>query len=265
MFALKKLLSAGLQPYSVLFAVILAGLILLRFSKRQRLAKVLLVVGFALLTLSSSRPVAHMIAGPLEAAYPPFLAGTTQAGESLPDGSPAPRWVVVLGGGHSDSSSLAPLQALSTPALVRLAEGIRLQRLLPGSKLVLSGGNPHGKSEASIMAAAAVSLGSPPDCMVLEPDSLDTIDEVRALRPILGQDRFALVTSATHLPRAMVMFKKAGMNPIPAPTEFLISDDPWTIDRILGWIPHPGPGVMIERSWHEYLGIAWAKLHGQAH
>jgi uncharacterized SAM-binding protein YcdF (DUF218 family) len=264
MFALKKLLSAGLQPYSVLFAVMLAGLILLRFSKRQRLAKVLLAVGFVLLTLLSVSPVARSIARPLETAYPPFLAGATQASESLPDGSPAPRWVVVLGGGHSESSSLAPLQALSAPALGRLAEGIRLQRLFPESKLVLSGGNPIGKSEAVILAAAAASLGAPPDRMVLESESLDTIDEVRALRSTLGQDRFALVTSATHLPRAMVMFKKAGMNPIPAPTDFLVSDDPWTVDRILGFIPHAGPGVMIERSWHEYLGIAWAKLHGQA-
>jgi uncharacterized SAM-binding protein YcdF (DUF218 family) len=100
--------------------------------------------------------------------------------------------------------------------------------------------------------------------MVLESQSWDTIDEVRALRALVGEERFALVTSATHLPRAMAMFKKAGMNPLPAPTDYLAADQPVGMGHVLGLIPHAAAGLMIERALHEYLGLFWAKLRGQA-
>ena len=116
-------------------------------------------------------------------------------------------------------------------------------------------------SEAELMAAAGASLGAPPDHMVLEAQSWDTIDEVRALRAMLGEDRFVLVTSATHLPRAVAMFKKAGMNPIAAPTDYLISDEG---SDMFGLFPRAEAGWMIERALHEYLGLFWARLRGQA-
>jgi uncharacterized SAM-binding protein YcdF (DUF218 family) len=265
MFALKKLLSAVLQPCSLLLTVMTLGLVMLFFSKKPRIAKALLSAGLALLVLLSLGPVARALVRPLEMTYPPLLTEATSASDTLPDGSPAPRWVVVLGGGHTEGRSLAPVHQLSESSLVRLAEGIRLQRLLPGSQLVLSGGsNGMTASEAEVLAAAGVSLGAPQDRMVLESQSLDTVDEVRALHALLGGDRFALVTSAMHLPRAMAMFKRAGMHPIPAPTDFLSLDQPSGVGHLLGLMPHAGAAFAIERGLHEYLGLFWAKLRGQA-
>jgi len=265
MFALKKLLSAALQPTSLLLAVMIAGLVLLRFTKKQRMARALLTTGLTLLLLLSIGPVARAFVRPLETTYPPLLAQVTSASETLPDGSPAPRWVVVLGGGHSESRSLAAVQQLSGPTLARLAEGIRLQRLLPDSKLVLSGGGSRpGTTEADLLAAAGVSLGVPQESMVLETQSWDTIDEVRELRAMVGGERFVLVTSAMHLPRAMAMFKQAGMNPIPAPVDYLAADETAGISHVLGLSPHATAGLRIERALHEYLGRFWAKLRGQA-
>jgi uncharacterized SAM-binding protein YcdF (DUF218 family) len=265
MFALKKLLSASLQPWPLLLAILMVGLVLVCFSKKQRMGKAIIAASLAILALLSIEPVAWTLARPLETIYPSLLAEATQASATLPDGSPAPRWVVVLGGGHRDDRALAPSHQLSAPSLLRLAEGIRLQRLLPGSKLVLSGGGDGGGiSEAEIMGAAGASLGVPLDRMVLESQSQDTIDEVRALRAMVGQERFALVTTATHMPRSMAMFKMAGMNPIPAPTDYLAPAQPKGLYYLLGWIPHAGAGQTIERTLHEYLGLFWAKLLGQA-
>jgi uncharacterized SAM-binding protein YcdF (DUF218 family) len=259
MFALKKLLSAFLQPCSLLLAIMTLGLVLLCFTKKQRTAKAMLAAGLAFLAPLLIEPVAGALVRPLETTE------ATSASATLPDGSPAPRWVVVLGGGHGDGRSLAPIHQLSAHSLVRLAEGIRLQRLLPESKLVLSGGsNGAGTTEAEVLAAAGASLGAPAERMVLESQSCDTIDEVRALRAVVGEERFVLVTSATHMPRAMAMFKQAGMNPIPAPTEYLVSDEARGMYAVLGLIPHAGAGLMIERALHEYLGLFWAKLRGQA-
>jgi len=262
MFVLKKLLSAAVQPCSLLLAVMTLGLVLLLFTKRQRTARALLTAGLALLALLSLGPVARALVRPLEIAYPPLLAQATQAVSTMPDGSPAPRWVVVLGGGKSDDDSLAPVQKLAEPSLVRLAESIRLQRLLPESQLVLSGGSSGmTTSEAETLAAAGVSLGAPRDHMVLESQSWDTIDEVRMLRAMLGDDRFVLVTSAMHMPRAMAMFRKAGMIPVAAPTDYLASGED---SDMLSWFPHAHAGLIIERALHEYLGLFWAKLRGQA-
>ena len=265
MFALKKLLSACLQPCPLLLAIMTLGLVFLCFTKKQRTAKAMLAAGLAFLALLLIEPVAGALVRPLEATYPPLLAEATSASATLPDGSPAPRWVVVLGGGHGDGRSLAPIHQLSAPSLVRLAEGIRLQRLLPQSKLVLSGGgNGAGTTEAEVLAAAGTSLGAPAERMVLESQSCDTVDEVRELRAVVGEERFVLVTSATHMPRAMAMFKQAGMNPIPAPTDYLVSDEASGMYAVLALIPHAGAGLMIERALHEYLGLFWARLRGQA-
>jgi uncharacterized SAM-binding protein YcdF (DUF218 family) len=262
MFALKKLLSAALQPCSLLLAVMVLGLVLLLFTKRQRTARALLTAGLALLALLSLGPVARALVRPLEAAYPPLLAEVTQAVSTMPDGSPAPHWVVVLGGGKSEDDDLAPVHKLSEPSLVRLAEGIRLQRLLPESQLILSGGSSGmTTSEAETLAAAGVSLGAPRDHMVLESQSWDTIDEVRALRALLDQDRFVLVTSAMHMCRAMAMFRKAGMNPVAAPTDYLASGED---SDMLSLFPHAQAGLIVERALHEYLGIFWARMRGQA-
>ena len=262
MFALKKLLSAALQPCSLLLAVMVLGLVLLFFTKRQRTAKILLTAGLALLALLSLGPVARALVRPLEAAYSPLLPQATQAVSTMPDGSPTPRWVVVLGGGKSEDDSLAPVHKLAEPSLVRLAEGIRLQRLLPESQLVLSGGSSGmTSSEAETLAAAGVSLGAPRDHMVLESQSWDTFDEVRMLRAMLGDDRFVLVTSAMHMPRAMAMFRKAGMIPVAAPTDYRASGED---SDMLSWFPHAQAGLIVERALHEYLGLFWAKLRGQA-
>jgi Na+/phosphate symporter len=67
MFALKKLLSAALQPYSLLLVGMAVGLVLLCFTKKQRLGRGLLSAGLVLLALLSVGPVARSVVRPLEA------------------------------------------------------------------------------------------------------------------------------------------------------------------------------------------------------
>ena len=259
MFALKKLVSELLQPTSVLLLVIVVGLVLLRSTKKQRAGRILLLLGLGGWFLSSFGPVANALVRPLERAYPPLLPMASRPSATLLDGSPAPRWIVVLGGGNMEVPALAPLQQLSSPAVVRLTEGIRLQRLFPEAKLLLSGGTVHSQ----LLADAALSLGVPRQRIALAPDVLDTADETRALHTVLGREPFVLVTSAAHMPRSVAMCRKAGMNPIAAPTDYLGDYEPWSPRDLLNLIPHAGPGLRVERALHEYLGLVWAKLRGQ--
>ena len=47
----------------------------------------------------------------------------------------------------------------------------------------------------------------------------------------IGQTPFILVTSAGHMPRSMAVFEAQGMQPIPAPTEFITHDNIYTTNR----------------------------------
>ncbi|MCH7750439.1 MAG: YdcF family protein [Acidobacteria bacterium] len=53
------------------------------------------------------------------------------------------------------------------------------------------------------------------------PRSLDSKDQALAIQALVGGDRFVLVTSASHMPRTVAMFRKVGLDPIPTPTEYL--------------------------------------------
>jgi len=108
--------------------------------------------------------------------------------------------------------------------LVRLIEGIRLYNKCPGTKLILSGGKGWNTSfsDAELMRDLAFDLGVAREDMMLETESMSTQDEAELLKPILGNEKFLLVTSASHMPRSMGLFRKMGMNPIAAPTGHLV-------------------------------------------
>ena len=76
------------------------------------------------------------------------------------------------------------------------------------------------------MARIAELLGVKPQDIVLESDSRDTADEAEIIAKMIGRERFILVTSAAHMPRSMALFKKRGLQPIPAPTDFLVREGP---------------------------------------
>lgn len=250
MFLFKKLFAPLLFPMPLTLALLFLGLLLLWWRRRERLARILLTVGVLLLYLLSCRGVADRIILPLERAYPPRPPVTDVA------------HVVVLGGGHVCNADLPTSSQINAATLVRLVEGIRRQRQIPGAQLVLSGGRGMGPlSNAEIMATVARDLGVDPTTMILETESRDTKDEARLLRPILGTAPFLLVTSASHLPRAMRLFEAQGMQPLPVPTRHLARGR-------LGFSwgkfwPEATQLRKSERAIYEYLGLAWARLRGQ--
>lgn len=197
---------------------------------------------------------------PLEYRYPPFDSPTQIKGVTA---APSPiKWVVVLGGGVTSDPRIPAISRLQDHSLERLVEGIHLYRELPGSKLVLSGGKIFDViSVAEVMANAAQSLGVSQKDIVLEADSKDTEDEARLIQPIIGRDRFIIVTSASHMPRSMALFTKSGMNPIPAPADYDVYDTPRLSP---GYFYPTATGLRsTERAMNEYLGLAWEKIRGK--
>ncbi len=165
-----------------------------------------------MLYLFSFGPFSYLMLRPIESRYEPVSAAALHQ---------EVRWIVVLGGGARGGTALTPEDRLEESSLKRVMEGVRLVRLLPATRLILSGGNYRGgPTEASVMSEVALDQGLARERMILETTSRDTRDQALALRDRLGHAPFYLVTSASHMPRAMRMFQRAGAQPLAAPTDF---------------------------------------------
>jgi uncharacterized SAM-binding protein YcdF (DUF218 family) len=153
---------------------------------------------------------------PLENRYPPFPVNPPQLGA-----------VVVLGGGiREDAPDEGGGATLSTEALGRVLYGLRLFRKI-GAPIVVSGGragNIGGKTEADVAATLLAQLGVPEGSVIREGKSLTTWENAREVAEVLAArkiTRVALVTSAYHMPRAMLAFTRAGVVCVAAPTNYL--------------------------------------------
>ncbi len=246
MFILKKLVSRFFFPLSLVI-----GLLLLGVSLKKRRTQVILT-GVAILYLFSFAPFGYLILRPLESRYVPISSSSLNK---------EVRWIVVLGGGSREDKTLTPEDRLGDASLKRLLEGVRLSRLLPQSRLVLSGGNYRGISpDALIMQQVALDQGVPRDRIILEAASWDTTDQAIFLRDRLGRAPFYLVTSAGHMPRAMKMFIRAGTQPIAAPTDFRAV---WAPFQVTDFFPQAGALGNTESAFYEYLGLCWGLVRGQ--
>jgi uncharacterized SAM-binding protein YcdF (DUF218 family) len=259
MFALKTLLSNVLQPLLLALGLLAVGLALLWFTGRQRAGKVLVTVGFGLLALFSLPIIGLALVRPLEVGqlslYPAERLATATAGRN-------PRWIVVLGAGHAPDVGYPAVDRLGVAALGRLAEAVRLHRELPGTKLLLSGGAVGDReTHAEVMVQAAVMLGVPRADIELDPTTVDTEDEAAKLGRRVGKDDFVLVTSATHMRRALALFRGRGLDPIPAPAQHIGLYEPGLRSRDF-W-PQAGALEYSQIALHEYIGRLWSRLRGR--
>ena len=253
MFLFKKIVAPFFFPLSICLEIFLIGLLCLWFTRRQKAGKIIVSIGVILLTAISYGAVSDMFLGPLESKYSPIMDISTF--QDI-------KWVVVLGGGHFSDPKLPITDQLSDASLVRLVEGIRIHKKLNNSKLLLSGGGVFSStSDTDTMAKMAMALGIEPKEITLESKSKDTKDQARFIQNIIGNNRFILVTSASHMVRSVVLFKAKGMKPIPAPTGFQVKN---TLKISPAMFFPSAKGIdKMERVVYEYLGIVWARLRGQ--
>lgn len=259
MFLMKKIIALFLYPVGLCLGILILGLVCLWASRRQRLGKVLVTLGTVLLLLFSTPLISSWLLIPLEQRYPALLHPETV---SLgPQDSASPKWIVVLGGGHVSDPRLPANSQISAAALGRMVEGVRLHRVIPGSKLLLSGGTVFDPvPEAQVMAQIALLLGVKPQDIVLEIDSRDTAQEAELIAKMIGGEKFLLVTSAAHMPRSMALFRRRGLQPVPAPTDFRgPKNAPSGPGRFFPEVESLGH---TQTALHEYLGLVWAWLRG---
>jgi uncharacterized SAM-binding protein YcdF (DUF218 family) len=251
-----KILQEFIFPYNLALLLMAIGLLCL-YRNRVRAAKRTLLAAFLLLALPGTGYVNWLLLKPLESAYPARLAKDY----------PTADVIVVLGG---TTARLAPprLEAEETHG-ARLQMAARLFHAGKAPLVVVSGGpypvlNGEYRSEADDMHDVLVSLGVPERAIRTERDSRNTYENVLFTKRVLGDKvgaKALLVTSAFHMPRAVALFQKQGIEVEPAPCGHFTLGLP---DRFDGFKPELGQLSRSEIAIKEYVGRLVYWLFGRA-
>lgn len=250
-FWLKKTIGFWLMPLSLVVLLLTSGTALLWLNRRPILAKSLVSIGLVTLVLLSWNPITT-----------PMLRSIEQTHEHFQLTSPVD-YIVVLGNKVENDPDTPLSSHLSSSAKARILEGLRIANANPQAKLIVSGyASENSKSSAEVYRQVALSLGFDDQRIIALPKPMDTRQEAQAVKDLLNQTEnhgalVALVTSASHMPRAANHFKQLGINIIPAPTFYLAKytkETDWRFDS---------SGLLkAERSFYEWLGMAWHKITG---
>ena len=249
-FFIKKIIQPFLMPSGFTFILLFVGTILI-LRRKNKIGKYFLILGLIFYYLFSITPVSNFLLKNLENRYHPLQKYDISVNT-----------IVVLTGGRRNSFSDLPItNKLGNGSVFRLLEAIRLYYLLNKPKIIISGGsgNPFlpNLQTAKIMAELTMVLGIPKNKLFWEIKSRDTYESAKEIKKLVGNKAFILVTSAYHMPRAMFIFKKLGMYPIPAPADYLGQDKKYSF---FDFIPHPLELWKSDLAFHEYLGIIWYVL-----
>lgn len=229
------------------------GLLLLGLGlafRRRRWAFALVLMGAVLLCVQSLPPVATWLSASLEKRAGPVIVDA--------DGAQA---IVILGSGLNRGAAEYGGDTVNERSLVRLRYGATLARRF-GLPILASGGMPPRAERAESDAIAEV-LEKEFSVPVRwrETMSMDTADNAEMSAAILraaGISRVILVTQAFHMPRARRLFVQAGLEVVPAPTDFRGRQGQST--GPLEWLPDAAALHRSYHSLHEWLGIAWIEL-----
>jgi len=129
------------------------------------------------------------------------------------------------GGGYNEKGHF-------NTAADRFIQGIKLLSNHSVSHLLITGGNgslnPAGFHEVPWVKTQLEELKYPDSALLIEGNSKNTIENARFSNILLKQSHlpgpYLLVTSAFHMRRALMIFKKEGMNVIPYSCNFIRSD-----------------------------------------
>jgi uncharacterized SAM-binding protein YcdF (DUF218 family) len=239
-----------LNPLTIFWLALLTGLFLY-YRGVKGIGQGTLIGALTWLFLISVSPLPVYLVQQRESRFP-VLWELPEQSDSL--------HILLLGGGHTLSPDLPPNDQLSSQALARLSEGVRLKQQLPEAKLIGSGNSQSKRTpQAAVLMNTAVALGiSPLDTLQnIRPYNTETEAFTYAKR--FGTDTpLILVTSAVHMPRALYWFERAGVQAIPAPTDHWVKPDPQKSPY--NWKPSAIKIQMTGALLHEWAGMVYAKL-----
>ena len=253
LFGAYKLAKYAIYPFTWLFLLIGMQLILMiwpAFPGRQRWIRDFGLVAFFLVFVLGNPMVAGTLNGFLESRYPSFDSSTTRQFDA----------VAVLGGGVGGRGSLRPSDQLSPLSLQRTVCGADLFTQGVAPRIIFSGGDAsvfgQGPVEAMEMKRLALRLGVPEEAILLEGQSRNTYEQAVGTRQLLGEASVVVVTSASHIPRAVGLFRKQGLDATAYPCGYRSKDLPFDLSGVnpFDLLPTVGALRTSTAAIHEIVG-----------
>jgi len=236
-----------LPPLNLLL-IFLAGLLILR--KHPQLARILLILSFAILWLFSTPFFAESMLHTLEYSSPGLNRDVAHNKIEA---------IVVLGGGSYLQAPEYGGDTVSSATLERLRYAATLYRQ-HNKPVLLTGGSPLGNntSEAELMKQVMQNEFNIPVRWV-EAGSNNTFESAHYSYKILkgsGVKRIALITHAWHMPRSQLTFEAVGFEVVPAPTAYTTRYE----TTLMTFMPNAEALHESAIFWHEIIGMVWYRL-----
>ena len=248
-FALSKLFWAVLAPGSLLVFLLLLGCVW--GANRGRALAFFVCACFLSLAVL---PVGEWALTPLENRF----------AQALPDSVAG---IIVLGGDEQTDITQARGVPTALDSLRRYLVFGALARRYPEARLMFSGGSPYIRpgapgQDSEIARALLSAIGMSADNIVFETESRNTYENAvfsAALAHPDPAEKWVVVTSAWHMPRAIGCFRKAGWNVVAAPAGYFTTGTypvffPFRFDEQLH---------LLTMAAHEYVGLVSYWLMGR--
>lgn len=258
---LSKLLPLWVYPIGLVTLLLILTLFL---RKRERLRTALIGLCLGLIMISGNRFVAFSLARSLEWQYFP------------PDEVPQAEVLVVLGGGTHGADYPRPSVEING-AGDRVLYAMRLYQQGKAEKILVSGGyidwiNDNPVSPAEDMTELMTTFGIPGEDIIQQGESMNTYEDALYCAEILremGIERILLVTSALHMPRSVALFEEQGLEVVPLPADYTVTERAWNgIIRpspqqfLINLAPTANHIAMTSTAIKEYLGFLMYRLQG---
>jgi uncharacterized SAM-binding protein YcdF (DUF218 family) len=210
-----------------------------RFGRRLGLVTASLVILFGLV------PTGAWLMRPLETRFPPPTISGGVTG------------VIVLAGSERVTISELYSEPHLTSMGNRLTTFLRLATRYPQARLVHTG----SARESRVARSLILGLGIAPDRIRFEDQSRNTCDSARETRALVepqSGERWLLVTSALHMPRAVACFRAVSWDVVPYPTDFRRGPSPLHFELVANLED-------LDLAAHEWLGLLYYRLRGYTH
>lgn len=249
MFLFKKLVAPFMLPPGLFILVLLLSGVFLIFRHHRKIGIFNFVVGLFFWILCSA-PFSNFLMEGLESEFqiPNNVKGDV---------------IVLLGGGNIDKVPDFSGYGIPTDRMIgRIVTAVRLQKYL-SIPIIVSSGKVHKNSSAGALIAKRflIDLGVEEGQIIIEDKSRDTYENAKYTREIClrnGYKNPILVTSASHLKRSLLSFKKIGMDIVPYPANFRSKRT--KNYQLYSYLPHSSSLVTTSIALHEYLGILFYNL-----
>jgi uncharacterized SAM-binding protein YcdF (DUF218 family) len=251
-FFIKSIISRLLHPVPSLVVLLAIGLFLRIFRRTRRAGEIVIWLDLAIF-LAFGFGVFNGALEKLERTYPPFPGDDSALCEELSGAT-----IAVLG--HGLSTVDLPHRFRDNDCFrQRFSEGAYVLHRIPESRIAVSiSGGAKLEDKRAAVQELSVMYGIPTNRVDFYGNARDTVEEARETLRLAGTNRVVLVTSASHMPRAVGIFKKAGCDVMPAPCDYLFfgPNAQW---RWYDWHFGVRNFDRSERLMHESFGLFYEK------